>query len=883
MSGTSTPSTMSNLGSIASSVGSSVGGYFSKIGTDAAIAAFPFLASTPSFMKSQQTSSDYKKASDEVSNQSGFKMLEDSLDDIHQSLNMNNKILQSIDENTKELLKVLGGKGSSVGSGNGTNGNTNSVISNVLEGAAALETGVLLKQLLGRLITNPYIALGVAATGIGVATYQGIKVQDGQRKNEDLTNDQLIKLYGKDKVNTIQKNAIAGTMPSFNPEGNVLGDLPTPSGTPVDDFRVNMEKYYKDKASKIDIDINNKNQDLAHTKDMESRANIPEKKAKLAAKEVELQDEINKLLEDQKRLLEERAADLEKLNKSGLSDSSPHYNPSSGSSIGSSAPSNSFQRGNFGGAKPNLDDGTNQLIRRLNGNSGSDQNASSELSATDYLHSKGIDPSKVPAGVRNNNPFNLKYYGIGWVGEKGPSKNLDEGVPQSVFGSPDDGMRAGMLNLVNQYKKGANTIEKLAAIYSPSNVDGAIKNFSQFSGFDPKEDLKLTDRDRLIKLAKAVQRQEQGSNSYYDDDMYSKGADRALGLGKYASAASSNVPEMKSAKDVVEHLAEAKRQGLITNDQCVSLTAASVGIKLGNSHQGRDAYASNWVGMGKIDKDTATGTPLITTTRDGRYAGGTGGVAGIGRDHGVNLIHADYDEKGALKGMRVAEQYAGHGFNPNNPERNVRYIYATGKGGENDALSYQMAGVDNGKGGAHLLGQENNPEYIRRNNLLKQKQTTSKPEEYDKNLHVLSSTYNNPVDNARMTKDMFMHQGEDNTNLKNYLISKGIMPEKKEDPLDTLLKQYKAHDDAMYKNMMGRNSGTGEFVDYTKQDLYANMKGRTSPPSVNINNKENNTPNHLTHHKKHDIKPHSPTNKRLHELFVVKAPNGGFSGGIGHM
>ena len=853
----------SSVGNVAGAAAKAIGSNFSSLAQDTATAAFPFLKGMSSFMKTEQTSTDYNKASDTVSNEGGFKLLDDSLSDIHQAIKMGNELLGGVREDVGEIRKLLQSIGASGGIGNGEkSSNGESLSEKVIETAVEVGMYNVIKRLLG-VAALPAIAAGSMLYG-DASGNAGVKAAMDKNKSTD-SDENVIKYR-------------AGVL-----------------------FDVNNSA----KKSKIDDSIAGKQQELNYTKSLEEQAMTAEEKVGFSKKEADLQKDINELLEQQKALLEQR----NKAIADAVTQSQSIPTASSGSTGVGAAPTGSprtvgstYRRGNFGGAKPDLDDGTTQVLRRVGGASGADQNAFPAQSAADFIKSRGLNPNDFihTPGILNNNIGNLKYKNIGWVGEVGPSKNLDEGSPQSVFSSPDDGMRAGMLNILNMYKGGKHTIEEIAAAYSPSNVEGAIKNFSQFTGYKKDEDLKLTDKDRLIHFFKGVAKQEQGDNSkLYGDDMYERGAERVLGLGKYGTNnadGNSSTPDMKSTKDVLDHLVEAKSRGLITNDQCVSLTAASVGIKLGG--KSRDAWASNWVGAGNIDKNTAVGTPLITVTPDGRYAYGKGGTPGIKRDHGVNLIHADYDDKGNLKGMQVAEQYAGHKFDPNHPEKNTRYIKNTGLGNENDASMYRLAGVDDGKGGVHLLGGDKNPEQIRRDNLIRQKQTSSGPD-YDKGLHDHSATYGGPMtgrdaygrnntafpvpnDIPRMSRDMFMNQG-DNTDLKNPLISKGIMPDKK-DPLDTLLDQYQAHDNAKFKNMVGRKTDLAEF---TKYDLYSNMKGRTSGPSTtnNIYGNHDNKENPLTPHKKKgNIPPVAPPDHVIHKMWTVKAPNGAYSGGgIGHM
>lgn len=853
----------SSVGNVAVAAAKAIGSNFSSLAQDTATAAFPFLKGMSSYMKTDQTSTDYNKASDTVSNEGGFKLLDDSLSDIHQAIKMGNELLGGVREDVGEIRKLLqnfGGNGGPWGSNNnGGKGDISgsSIANNVENAAVGYEILNILKKFL------PAVG-GVLGKTLSIAAFAA----DFNERS-----DSLVKQSDEYKKSAAYKTRI-------------------------------VNENYDAKDDKIKEKILGNQQELNYTKSLEEQAMTAEEKTAFSKREADIQKDINELLEQQKALLEQR----NKAIAYAVTQSQAIPTASSGSTGVGAASSGSpgtvgstYGRGNFGGAKPDLDDGTTQVLRRVGGASGADQNAFPAQSASDYLRSKGIDPSKVPAGVHNNNPANLKYYGIGWVGETGPSENKDEGTPQSVFSSPDDGMRAGLLNLVNQYKKGATTIEKLAPIYSPSNVSGAIKNFSQFSGFKPDEDLKLTDKDRLVKFFKGVVQQEQGSNKYYDDEMYNRGADRALGLGKYAGAvgntAETNNP--KSKEDVLDHLDSMKRRGMITNEQCVSLASAAVGIRLGSGQDG--SFTSQWRSGGNITGQTSAGTPVATflggtNSRaayhepSNLYAGGTGGVAGIDRDHAAVLTgNYKYDHDGNVIAAEITDQSAGHGW-----QGQSHWVTATGPegtGGEKNLNNYKIAMTSKG-----YLGGNNNPEKRRIDALAKANDKFSNMSGRitplgDKDF--LSKNRNSggrndvdfPVESQsipRMSRDMFMNQG-DNTDLKNLLISKGIMPDKK-DPLDTLLDQYQAHDHAKFKNMVGRKIDLAEF---TKYDLYSNMKGRTSGPSTtnNIYGNHDNKENPLTPHKKKgNIPPVAPPDHVIHKLFTVKAPNGAYSGGgIGHM
>ena len=124
----------------------------------------------------------------------------------------------------------------------------------------------------------------------------------------------------------------------------------------------------------------------------------------------------------------------------------------------------------------------------------------------------GANLSAMPAGLRNNNPGNLKDLGVAWEGRIGPSKNLDEGTPQVVFDSPEAGMRAAFMNFRTQIeKKGLDTLSKLITAYSPAAAGHAIPNIAQTSGIDPNAKLNYNDQQQMLKLARGIFTQEHGA------------------------------------------------------------------------------------------------------------------------------------------------------------------------------------------------------------------------------------------------------------------------------------------------------------------------------------------------------------------------------------
>lgn len=132
------------------------------------------------------------------------------------------------------------------------------------------------------------------------------------------------------------------------------------------------------------------------------------------------------------------------------------------------------------------------------------------------------DP-RLPAGMRNNNPGNIKFRSdVAWEGLVGPSENLDQGDPQAVFDTPEKGMRAAYKLALNKYKDGKRTAKDLIAGdggWTPGNSQAAA-NIARSMGLGPDDDLRLDDPAQAKSFLRALVTQEHGSaSSAYTDDM----------------------------------------------------------------------------------------------------------------------------------------------------------------------------------------------------------------------------------------------------------------------------------------------------------------------------------------------------------------------------
>jgi len=125
----------------------------------------------------------------------------------------------------------------------------------------------------------------------------------------------------------------------------------------------------------------------------------------------------------------------------------------------------------------------------------------------------------LPAGMRNNNPGNIKF--IGQPGAR-PSVNTDQGDPQAVYESPQAGMRAMYDLLMRKYLGGKVTPRMIIAGqggWTPGNEQAAA-NIAKTMGVGLDDNINLTDPANASRFMRALMLQEHGQASLtYGDDM----------------------------------------------------------------------------------------------------------------------------------------------------------------------------------------------------------------------------------------------------------------------------------------------------------------------------------------------------------------------------
>ena len=114
------------------------------------------------------------------------------------------------------------------------------------------------------------------------------------------------------------------------------------------------------------------------------------------------------------------------------------------------------------------------------------------------------------AGVRpafpgkNNNPVNMRYYGVGWNGER--PAGLSKG-DFTRFDTPQNGARAGIRNLMTLGKRHGFTLNGIMPKFSPSSENDTgrhIRNISSISNLPPDKVLDPNNTGQMVDLLRGV-------------------------------------------------------------------------------------------------------------------------------------------------------------------------------------------------------------------------------------------------------------------------------------------------------------------------------------------------------------------------------------------
>lgn len=142
--------------------------------------------------------------------------------------------------------------------------------------------------------------------------------------------------------------------------------------------------------------------------------------------------------------------------------------------------------------------------------------------------------SVLPRGIRNNNPGNIRLSSSKWQGQKRFQFDPDfVEFEEAVYG-----LRALMrLLLVYHLKHGLDTVESLINRYAPPHenaTDGYIHHVCRIMRVGRREKIKVSVKENLISLARAICRHENGippkhlPKDWYTDAVFERAAQISL-------------------------------------------------------------------------------------------------------------------------------------------------------------------------------------------------------------------------------------------------------------------------------------------------------------------------------------------------------------------
>ena len=134
-----------------------------------------------------------------------------------------------------------------------------------------------------------------------------------------------------------------------------------------------------------------------------------------------------------------------------------------------------------------------------------------------YRHKKiTMAEKKIPRGLRNNNPGNIRKNSDVFQGEKTSS---DKEFKQ--FKSMAYGYRAIFKILSNYYRNyKLDTIRKMIGRWAPENendTDAYVKAVSDYAGIPADDPINVNDREQMIRIVAAMSRIENGIEADMSD------------------------------------------------------------------------------------------------------------------------------------------------------------------------------------------------------------------------------------------------------------------------------------------------------------------------------------------------------------------------------
>lgn len=128
-----------------------------------------------------------------------------------------------------------------------------------------------------------------------------------------------------------------------------------------------------------------------------------------------------------------------------------------------------------------------------------------------------MEKSKLPRGLRNNNPGNIRLGSNRWVGEIRPSQDIEF----CQFRSMKHGYRA-LIRLLQNYRRkhGCQTIADMIRRWAPAsenNTGAYIVDVCKQMQMPSSYVIDINDRDSMCALAAAISRHENGVDAVMED------------------------------------------------------------------------------------------------------------------------------------------------------------------------------------------------------------------------------------------------------------------------------------------------------------------------------------------------------------------------------
>lgn len=128
--------------------------------------------------------------------------------------------------------------------------------------------------------------------------------------------------------------------------------------------------------------------------------------------------------------------------------------------------------------------------------------------------------TRIPRGIRNNNPGNIRHSKSKWQG----MADVQADAEFVSFTSPEYGIRAICRVLLQYQKRGVDTVGEIIRTYAPpveNNTDAYVRSVCKSGGFLPDEVLDFDDAAVMLPLVKAIVKHETGAT--YPDSVFEGG------------------------------------------------------------------------------------------------------------------------------------------------------------------------------------------------------------------------------------------------------------------------------------------------------------------------------------------------------------------------